>query len=281
MKTDRKKAGAVLICVGLLLFALAWKVSDLRRPVPPTLPPPAPFNSSTVPTVPSTPTRPPETPQRPTSTPPVTSPVPTSTVSLPKELRLDVPFLSQAPKKDWSMPYQEACEEASVLMIQAYFANKRTNFSPEEGDAAILSLVARQAEARGPEHVDSTIREIAEDVEAFMPELDARVVAVESIDQIKGILAQGYPLVLPADGKALKNPHFRNGGPPYHMLVLKGYLADGRWITNDPGTQFGENFLYPQQRLFDAIHDMNGGDVPNGEAIMLVLLPKDAPLRIP
>lgn len=179
------------------------------------------------------------------------------------------------------MPYQEACEEASVLMAQAYFANRRTNFSPEEGDEAILALIARQAEAHGPERVDSTLREIAADVEAFMPELDTRVVAVKSIDQIKEILAQGYPIVIPADGKALKNPHFRNGGPRFHMLVLKGYLADGRWITNDPGTQFGENFLYPQANLFEAIHDWNGGDVPAGEAIILVLLPKEAPLRIP
>ncbi len=278
---DRKRAGAVLICVGLLLFVLAWKVSDRRTPAPPVLPPPAPFATSTVPAVPaSTSTHSIPTPVHPTATVPQASSS-TAAGAIPKELRLDVPFLSQAPKKDWSMPYQEACEEASVLMVQAYFANRRTNFSPEEGDAALLTLITRQAEARGPEHIDSTIQEMAEDVEAFMPELDARVVQAKDVDQIKGILAQGYPIVVPADGKALKNPHFRNGGPPYHMLVLKGYLADGRWITNDPGTQFGENFLYPQRHLFDVIHDWNGGDVPNGEAVMLVLLPKNAPLRIP
>ncbi len=274
---DRKRAGAVLICVGLLLFVFAWKLSDRR--MPPSLPPPAPFVSTTIPVVPlSTSTSPVPTPEG--TRMPVT-PSSAGVVAIPEELRLDVAFLSQAPKKDWSMPYQEACEEASVLMVQAYFANRRTDFSSEEGDTAIRSLIARQAEARGPEHVDSTVQEMAEDVERFMPELDARVIRVRSIEQIKGILAQGYPIALPADGKALKNTHFRNGGPAYHMLVLKGYLADGRWITNDPGTQFGEDFLYPQQRLYDAIHDWNGGDVPNGEAVMLVLLPKNGSLRIP
>lgn len=278
---DRKRAGAVLLCVGLLLFALAWKISD-GRTVTPVLPPPVPFVTSTLPVAPvPTSTRPSPAPTRPPPEAVLHGSPSTTTLQIPNELRLDVPFLSQAPKKDWSMPYQEACEEASVLMVQVYFANRRTNFSPEEGDAALLSLIRQQAEARGPDHIDSAVEEIAEDVERFMPELDAHVIRAESIDQIKSILAQGFPIVLPADGKVLKNPHFRNGGPRYHMLVLKGYLADGRWITNDPGTQFGEHLLYPQQHLFEVIHDWNGGDVPNGEPLMLVLLPKNTPLRIP
>jgi SAM-dependent methyltransferase len=36
----------------------------------------------------------------------------------------------------------------------------------------------------------------------------------------------------------------------------------------------GENFLYAEQALIDALHDWNGGDVKNGDAVLLVLTPK-------
>lgn len=198
----------------------------------------------------------------------------TTRPSLPKSLRLDVPFLSQAPTKNWDMPYQEACEEASVLMVQAYYAKRGTNFLPEEGDRAIRSIVDWSARQYGPELVDMTAQEVATMVEAYMPELRAVVKPVHSASDIRAELARGYPVILPADGKKLANPHFRNGGPRYHMLVIKGYLEDGRWITNDPGTQFGEHFLYSKENLLESAHDWNDGDVKNGMPVMIVVTKK-------
>lgn len=207
--------------------------------------------------------------------PPVKPPIASSTTEVfPKALRLDVPFLSQAPKKNWAMPYQEACEEASVLMVQAYFAGKQANFTPDEGDQAILSIVDWAARRYGPELVDMTAAEVATMVEGYMPELEATVKPLQTADDIKRELANGYPVILPADGKRLENPRFRNGGPRYHMLVIKGYLEDDRWITNDPGTQYGENFLYSAENLLESAHDWNGGDVSNGASVMVVVTKK-------
>jgi hypothetical protein len=73
-----------------------------------------------------------------------------------------------------------------------------------------------------------------------------------------------------ADGKVLPNPHFRNGGPVYHALIIRGYTEDS-FITNDPGTQFGKNFVYKYHELMNAIHDWNDGDVPNGRSAVLVV----------
>ena len=39
---------------------------------------------------------------------------------LPEAVSLEVPFTAQAPDGDWSMPYQEACEEAVIIMAKAY-----------------------------------------------------------------------------------------------------------------------------------------------------------------
>lgn len=263
-----------LLALGAVTIALAGSAwVFLLRDEAPTpqvaLPPPVvyepPKNDAVTPP-PAAPTRP--RPVRATST---ATQVTSTTETFPASLRLDVPFLSQAPKKDWAMPYQEACEEASVLMVQAYFAGKRVNFTPEEGDRAILSMVDWAAQQYGPELVDMSAAEVATMVEGYMPGLKATVRPLKTADDIKRELAKGFPVILPADGKRLENPRFRNGGPRYHMLVIKGYLEDGRWITNDPGTQFGENFLYSQQNLLDSARDWNGGDVPNGASVMLVV----------
>lgn len=269
----------ILLALGAVTIALAggaW-VFLFRAEAPTTevaLPPPVvyvPPKSNVVTPPPAAPV--PPRPNRATST---AVQVASSTEAFSASLRLDVPFLSQAPKKDWAMPYQEACEEASVLMVQAYFAGKRTNFLPEEGDQAILSIVDWAAEQYGSELVDMTAAEVATMVEGYMPGLKATVKPLKTANDIKRELAKGFPVILPADGKRLENPRFRNGGPRYHMLVIKGYLDDGRWITNDPGTQFGENFLYAQQNLLDSARDWNGGDVPNGASVMLVLEPAPA-----
>jgi hypothetical protein len=273
------KLPRILLALGAVTIALAggaWVfLSRTEAPATEvTLPPPVvyvPPTSDVATPPPATPVRP--RPEKATST---IEQVASSTEALPAALRLDVPFLSQAPKKDWAMPYQEACEEASALMVQAYFAGKRTNFSPEEGDQAILAIVDWAAAQYGPELVDMTAAEVATMVEGYMPGLKATVKPLKSANDIKRELAKGFPVILPADGKRLENPRFRNGGPRYHMLVIKGYLEDGRWITNDPGTQFGENFLYSQQNLLDSARDWNGGDVPNGASVMLVVEPVSA-----
>jgi hypothetical protein len=73
-----------------------------------------------------------------------------------------------------------------------------------------------------------------------------------------------------ADGKALPNPHYRNGGPAYHALIIRGYDST-QFITNDPGTQFGENYKYNFDDLMNSIHDWNDGDVKNGKIVVMVV----------
>lgn len=195
--------------------------------------------------------------------------------TLPREWRLAVPFLSQAPLGDWAMPYQEACEEASLLMVQAYYQGSQPDrLDPEEAKARLLALIEWQTTRRDASIVDISAQEAAQDAEAYWPELSASVAPIKTADDIRRELVAGRPVIIPAHGKSLANPHFRNGGPLYHMLVITGYLPDGRFITNDPGTRFGKDFLYTEANLLASIHDWNGGDVTNGQRVMLVLKPR-------
>lgn len=94
-----------------------------------------------------------------------------------------------------------------------------------------------------------------------------------SVDDIKTEVGAGYPVILPLDGRGPLNPYFRGNGPDYHMLVVKGYTKDGKFITNDPGTKRGKDYVYDEQYLFDRIHDWNGGDVANGQKAMIIARP--------
>jgi len=192
-------------------------------------------------------------------------------VEIPSEKLLAVPFTSQAPHANWDMPYQEACEEASVIMVAGYYRGERGAYDPDQADRMILDLIA--FEENEGFAVDTTAEETAELVELFYSDLEALVVPMTGPDSVKRYIARGIPVILPADGKALPNPNFLNGGPLYHMLVVRGYTED-RFITNDPGTRLGETFLYDYDGLLQAVHDWNNGDVPNGERVMLILRKK-------
>ncbi|MFA6429566.1 MAG: C39 family peptidase [Patescibacteria group bacterium] len=190
---------------------------------------------------------------------------------LSQEVNLAVPFLSQAPTGDWSDPYQEACEEASMIMVDAFYRGQ-TRISSEEGDAAILNVVAFE-ETFVDGRQDITAEETAAILRLQYGYKNVQVLPIAEASDIKKILARGYPVIVPAYGKALGNPNFRNGGPKYHMLVIKGYLKDGRFITNDPGTRKGADYVYTERVLMNAIHDLNGGDVQNGKKLMIVVMP--------
>jgi len=41
-----------------------------------------------------------------------------------KEVNLAVPFIIQSPDQKWEEPYKEGCEEASILMAQAFLNNQ-------------------------------------------------------------------------------------------------------------------------------------------------------------
>src|SRR3990167_11026790 len=148
---------------------------------------------------------------------------------VPAEINLKVPFTPQAPHANWNLPYGEACEEASVLMVHYFYKNK--TFTKESADAEIKKLVDFQTKKYGF-YKDSTADETARFIKDYWKYKKVRVLPA-TIDAIKQELAAGRPVIIPDAGRLLGNPNFRRPGPLYHMLVVKGYTKDGKFITND------------------------------------------------
>lgn len=260
--------GVLLVLSGYLLRGQIREVLIARQK--PSLPPAVGYTPEPSP-VPATATA--EAAHIPAAPVPTPTPKPTPRAkNLPAEVNLDVPFLLQAPEQNWVDPFEDACEEASELMVAAYYEGRKNDFSADEGERVILDVVAFEDKTYG-HNKDTTSEEVVHTLQEYFGLPKSSVRLITSADDIRQELAAGRPVIVPAYGKALGNPNFRNGGPVYHMLVIKGYRADGTWITNDPGTRRGKEYLYSEKVLMDAIHDFNEGDVPNGSKVMIVAQP--------
>lgn len=189
-----------------------------------------------------------------------------SNASLPKSSVILVPFLVQAPFANWDALHEDACEEASLLMIKHYLDNKPI-LSQADGDEEIREMVAYEEE--NGYGLSITLRELSKIASDHYSISGGRVAIDFTIDDLKKEIVAGRPVIIPASGKDLPNPNFRNGGPNYHMLVVTGYDED-EFITNDPGTKNGEGYRYKYGDLYDAVHDWDPGNISNGQKAYLV-----------
>lgn len=188
----------------------------------------------------------------------------------PAEINLAVPFIMQSPFSKWDFFHNETCEEAAALMVQMFYQQK-TELTKREAEDAIVAITEWEKEHLGF-FEDTTAEETAQVMREFLNLPGATAVMDVSMEDIKTEVAAGRPVIVPAAGKLLPNPYFRNGGPRYHMVVVKGYTQDGRFITNDPGVGRGKDFLYKFGDLYNAMHDwVKDGDILTGGKAMIVV----------
>lgn len=191
----------------------------------------------------------------------------------PAEVFIDVPFIVQAPFANWDVPYDEACEEASIMMVHAFYQNQ-TITTQEQMKTAVDSIIFWGQENLS--HFDTTSEESSRYLTDKLgySEDEVHVIYDMTIDDMKAVLAKGIPIIVPAAGRELGNIYFQNPGPIYHMLVIVGYDGD-EFITNDPGTRRGEGYRYDQNILYSAIHDLTDDieQISTGRKAMIVVQP--------
>lgn len=243
-----KKAVAISAILVILLIVGGWvgRHTIARFAEQSTLPEPVPYVQKSTPSV---------SPKEAAVTPPkVASPTtvpPTS--ALPKEVNLAVPFTAQAPHANWDDPYGEFCEEASLLMAISYLQHK-TIPTADFADRALLAIKAFEDKRFGF-YKDTNAEETAIILREHFSYNKVEVKQNPTATDIRQALANGRVVIVPVAGRELGNPYFQSPGPLYHMIVIKGYTTAGKFISHDPGTRRGADFLYDENIIMNAIHD--------------------------
>jgi hypothetical protein len=182
---------------------------------------------------------------------------------------IKVPFTSQAPFSVWDEKHEEACEEASLVMIKYYLDGKSLNKDIAEKE--IQAMIKFEVKKYG-DYKDTNASETVKLAKDFYGIKNLKVIYDFNAEDIKKYLAEKKPIIVPAAGRKLGNPNFTPPGPLYHNLVLVGY--DGETIiTNDPGTRKGKSYTYGIAALYGAIHDFPGRpeDIEKGRKAMIIM----------
>jgi len=196
-------------------------------------------------------------------------------IKLPSYVLINnVPFTAQAPFANWEdIRQQEACEEASILMAAYWKLNKSLNKQVALDE--ILKIVAFEEENFGF-HIHSDL-EIAQEILRSYFNIENTTLEYDiDIQDIKKHLANDSVVIAPMNGKKLKNPHFLNGGPQNHMILIIGYDDNKQvFITHDPGTRNGENYEYTYEVIQDSLYNY-----PNSNQEFTENRPKSALLSL-
>lgn len=171
-------------------------------------------------------------------------------------VNLAVQFFTQAPASDWSQPWQDACEEASVILVGSYWSNE--TLTADSMAQRILQAVAWENEHFGY-YQETTAAQTAEMLRALYGYERVDVLYDVGIADILKNVRAGRPVIVPLAGQMLGNPYYKPPGPVYHMLVVKGVADNGDIITNDVGTRHGKNLTYSPSVFLNAMHDAPQG----------------------
>jgi len=184
---------------------------------------------------------------------------------------LTVPFTPQAPQADWSQPWQDACEESSILMVDHFYASK--TLDTETARQGILQVLKIKNGYFGWSY-DENADKIVSLINNFFP-WEAKKIQNPTREQIKQEIDNGRPVILPTYGKALYNPFFLRGGPFYHVGVISGYDDKTQeFIVQEPGTRRGLDFRYSYDRIETAMHDfLPFGQTMYGDKVVIFTSP--------
>ena len=183
---------------------------------------------------------------------------PLSALALDEETKnLAVPFIPEVHDGIWLPPWNNACEESSITMIDQYYSGIKS-ITVSKARSIMLPLFDIEDEIFGS-HTDTDAARTAELANREM-NFYAYIKDDPSIDDIKAQIREGHPIVSMHYGFGLNNAHhrFRRGGSSYHTLVISGFdEATDEFIVQDSGGYSGSNHRYIYETIMNTMHDFD------------------------
>lgn len=173
-------------------------------------------------------------------------------------VNLVVPYISEAPDNNWTGPWKNACEEASIAMADYYYGGSRSVDKYTAKDY-MWNLFTKQNQLYGSNADADAARtlKLITDCSSFW----GKIVDQPTVVDIKKELQQKRPVISLHYGFDLQNRNipFLATGSSYHMMVIVGYDDTTKeFITNDPGDmKAGHNHRYGYDLFMKTLHDFD------------------------
>lgn len=172
---------------------------------------------------------------------------------MPQTVILQVPFSAQAPTDNWNR--NEDCEETSITMANAFLTGTTEDKLPANAAQNAINNLKTWEQANLGYNANTGVDATSKMAQGAFGLTITQLPNFTEAD-LKQALTANHPILLPINAKLLGNTQYKNGGPLYHMIVLRGFKGDS-FIVNDPGTDNGDGNEYPFSILQKASADWN------------------------
>ncbi|OHA58919.1 MAG: hypothetical protein A2571_00880 [Candidatus Vogelbacteria bacterium RIFOXYD1_FULL_44_32] len=188
----------------------------------------------------------------------VKQPAPQNNVAEVKQIS-GLPFITQAPLGEWAdLKQKYGCEEALMLMAWGWITSTPIS-SPTIARDKILALVDWQKK-NYDFFYDTSVSDTAKIFKGYFKYNNVKIIREATIGDIKNAIDSNQIVFIPLDGRKLNNPRFKPPGPIHHMIIIKGYDETNKeFITNEPGTIYGNSFRYSYNTITNAWRDYPTG----------------------
>ncbi len=174
-------------------------------------------------------------------------------MSLPETTILPIPFSTQAPNNNWDR--NEDCEETSVTMANAFLTGNTLDKLPASAAQEAINNLKKWEQENLGYNTDTGVGATTKMAEGAFG-LKIKQINNFTEEDLKRELADKHPILLPLNAKFLGTQQYINGGPTYHMVVIRGFKGS-TFIINDPGTNGGNRNEYSFETLKKAAADWN------------------------
>lgn len=168
----------------------------------------------------------------------------------PKSVILDVPYVPQVSDGKWVSPWDEACEEASITMIDGFY-NGEERIAIADAKNNMEAMFLWENEAFGLK--DDTTAEQTKQLIETHSNFDATIKRNPSIEDIREELRDRRPVIAFVNMYELYQE--KNLGDSFHVFVIIGYDdTKQEFIIHDPARSAQR---YSYDVLMKSLHDFN------------------------
>lgn len=191
---------------------------------------------------------------------------------------LVIPYINESPDGSWQGAWKNACEEASIFMVEKYYLGQQK--ADIKGAMAFMNNLFKIENKIFGSNANTDAKQTGQLINDYSS-YNALIKLNPTISDIKKEIQQKRPVIVPLYGFDLHNKNIPFLPPPrgtaYHMLVIGGYDDSTKeFITEDPGDIVaGVNHRYTYEILMGALHDYSfTTKQANGSATAIFTYPK-------